>query len=816
MPASVFRLVALVLLLGMLTALVLRAPIPSLGLIIDLPTGEVVLVQADSPADQAGAMPGDLVHTIYAYPWSATNYRLFLLPLPWLPGTPTPITVERAGQVVALTLQAGLPTWSEHATTLAHTLLALCCWGTGYFIGTSPRATERPLQWVAWFWVVLGFTLGVFPLLSITSYVLSVALLWVQGTVLAPSAVALHAWYPTRPRPVERKRYVWPWLLATIVLLQLGGLVLLSMTASLTEAYLVLQRLVWLLFLGAFLGSLVLLIHAYQTTLMAHVRRQIRIIGAGCLLALSWGLLLLLLTGILASHGMFVPNGTFTLGTAVIPLAYLLSGVSADLMRPDQVLRRVVTYALAAVSALTLVVLLTMYALIPATPLVVLILAVALFVPCRQIFQHALNSTGDEPNAHHLRQMTAELATILEPNLLVTTLADGLGRALHDPPLAIYVRRDGSDGPLTCLVKRSFVGPEVLDPTSLAPLTRQPQALLPLTEVQRLLPPSDTACPELTELLFHEALVLGGLIQRVDGVLLGLVLLGPRGDRDPYRPHDHQALAQVMAGASLALTNSLNYHEQVHARALIQQLYEHSQQTAEVTTTRIAHAIHTDILGTHLRLNIMDLQRLVDDPVATPVHAQVSTVLEREHHMNQALRRLCEAIDVLSSLEPMGLTLSLRKCTDLVRPSWHGDLTFTSDGEPVPVSERVHRALVHITREALVNAWKHAVEATCIGVSLRFPEPNHPSLMVRIYDNGRHPAVVVARPGHLGIQHMREAARTIDATITWDHPPGGGTVVVVVVPHEALGADYVRLDAAIVSPRQGYLAAAPDDTPEHD
>ncbi|NCC31908.1 MAG: hypothetical protein EOM24_07765, partial [Chloroflexia bacterium] len=645
MTATGFRLVALLVLLGILIALALRTPIPGLGLIIDLPTGEVLLVHADSPADQAGVRPGDLVHAIYTYPWQAINYRLFLLPLPWLPGTPTPMTVERAGEMIAMTVHAGPPTWREHATTLAHTVLALCCWATGYFIGTSPRATERPLQWVAWFWVVLGFTLGVFPLLSITSYVLSVALLWVQGTVLAPSAVALHAWYPMRPQPTARNRHVWRWLLVTIALLQLGGLGLLSMVGSLTEVYLVLHRLVWFLFLGALLGSLVLLIHAYQTTVIAHVRRQIRVIGAACLLALSWGLMLLLLTGILASSGLVVPNGTFTLGTTVIPLAYLLSGVSADLMRPDQVLRRSVTYALAAVSALTLVVLLTLYALVPSTPLVVLSLTIAFFWPCRQLFQYALQRTGEQPRAAQLRQMTAQLATILDPNLLVTTLADGLGRALHYPPLAIYVRSKADDGSLTGMVKRSFVGPEALEATSLAPLTRQPQSLLPLTEMQRLLTTRDPAQPELTAVLFHETLMLGGVLQRADGVLLGLVLLGPRGDRDPYRPDDREALAHVMTGASLALTNSLNYHEQVHARALIQQLYEHSQQTAEVTTTRIAHAIHTDILGTHLRLNIMDLQRLVDDPVAAPVHAQVTTVLEREHHMNQALRRLCEAID---------------------------------------------------------------------------------------------------------------------------------------------------------------------------
>lgn len=105
-----FRLGTLSILLLITTAGIILWPLPALGFVPDLVTGVVTNFYANSPAAQAGVREGDRIIAIYNYPWESINTRLLLLPLPWSPGTSTPLIVERAGTAQTLVINAGSPT----------------------------------------------------------------------------------------------------------------------------------------------------------------------------------------------------------------------------------------------------------------------------------------------------------------------------------------------------------------------------------------------------------------------------------------------------------------------------------------------------------------------------------------------------------------------------------------------------------------------------------------------------------------------------------------------------------------------------------
>lgn len=793
MNNSFFRLIALLLLLGLLTIIALLGPLPELGVYLDLETGLVTEVIADSAAAQAGMLLGDRVIAIYGYPWEAINSRLWLLPLPWQPGTPTPVVLERENEVLALTLFAGPPDLALQVEKALLAVTALICWGTGFLLGTSPRATDWRLRWAAWFWVVLGFTIGAYQLMSLHSYIISIGILWFQITVLAPIAVALHVWYPRRPIADRVQRRSRRLLVATILLFQIGAAGLVFTATSTVRASMRLHTVAPFVFLAAFLLSVVLLWRAYSTIEVAHIRRQIRLIGAACVLAFSFWVTFLLVGAILPGFAAALPSGALTLGAVVIPLAYLASGVRADLMRLDQVARRVVIHTIAGVASVALVAACSMAGLVSVTPALFLLIVAGFYWPFFQITLRLVGSAAFPDRLYRpLRQTTASLATTLDGEVLARMLADGVRCTFQNPPIAVYYRHDPLIDLLYLGHAHDLEAPPTIDPSLLNDIPHTATALCSASDMQQVLGQC-TLDPAMTSLIFSDRIVFWGVVRRSDDHVLALILLGPRGDRDPYRAQDVRELNSLLAGASLAFANSASYLEQVRAQDMIRRIYRHAQRIQELTAANIAREIHDELLNVTLRLNILSLGELLGNVKDPDLREILQAVLTNDQNAFQFLRDICEELEPTAMQDPLGLAASMRQRIDQIRALWRCQVFFAVEGAPIPVHNRVHRELVRIGREALVNALKHA-QATFIRITLRFPVDPEGVIELIVRDDGRVQAPIAPKPNHFGLGHMQESARSIGATIGWQHPEDGGTAVVVsVAANVPLGEDILDI-----------------------
>jgi signal transduction histidine kinase len=111
-----------------------------------------------------------------------------------------------------------------------------------------------------------------------------------------------------------------------------------------------------------------------------------------------------------------------------------------------------------------------------------------------------------------------------------------------------------------------------------------------------------------------------------------------------------------------------------------------------------------------------------------------------------------------------------------VQARYHIPVRVQRDRE-VRVPAAVKEALLLITREALHNIVKHAGATT---VDIAF-EVDAQRLVLHVTDDGRGFDPSASRPGHFGLQSMRERAAAIGATLEMDSIIGAGAHVRVSV-----------------------------------
>ncbi|MDO8836049.1 MAG: sensor histidine kinase [Vicinamibacterales bacterium] len=152
----------------------------------------------------------------------------------------------------------------------------------------------------------------------------------------------------------------------------------------------------------------------------------------------------------------------------------------------------------------------------------------------------------------------------------------------------------------------------------------------------------------------------------------------------------------------------------------------------------------------------------------------------------------------VSVLENNGLVEALKKQAEALRFRTGGDVRV--DVGPLPPSQAwppgSHQAVLRVAQEALANVGRHA-RASHVWVTLESTETDV-TLTVRDDGAGRDGAGA----GHvgMGIQNMRDRAAEFGGTLGVQTPAGGGTSIVLAIPHAA------RLDVAGLRRRVLWLA----------
>jgi signal transduction histidine kinase len=644
--------------------------------------------------------------------------------------------------------------------------------------------------------------------------------LWLLSTVFAPTAVLMHLWYPSRPVAAETLLRAQRWWLVALLVLQ-GTFAVFVIVGHTTIGLLrVLDTGTTVAFLGSFVLSAGVLWKAYQETTISHIRRQIRLIAWACaVVACVW--LFVLLGQIVAPTLMgVVPPVTFTVVAIVVPLAYLVGGVGRDLLRVDMLARQLVIHAGTLVALVALLAVVGQLSQRTLAPALLVAVSVALYRPMFGLIQRLpVFGRAEERAFERLGATTTLLGSTLEAPQLARIVSDGVRDAFRNPSLALYLQHSPGEQRLKRIVAQRLLTPERVSVATLSQLVQRDEVLISTGTLQqraasRGLDTSDAA------LIYAPRASLWGLLRDTRGSPIGLLVLGPRGDLDPYREQDMRELGRLLGAAALAFTNSAAYEKQVRAERVIRKLYHRLQEIQDEAEAMIARELH-HVLNVSVRLNIEALERVLKraELVAPELSDELEELLETEQAAGVMLRLLCDSLVLTNRSEPRSLASSLRRTAEHAAAGWEGALHVQVDQVPVDIAPLVYRELVVITREGVTNAVKHG-QANEIVVALRVPAGEDQPLVLSIRNDGPLQGEIMAKAGHVGLHFMHESAARIGATIAWIPQATGGVDVVVTAPRvgrpepddSGLLSDWGGIVPTINSDDTGESPTRPEDT----
>lgn len=194
--------------------------------------------------------------------------------------------------------------------------------------------------------------------------------------------------------------------------------------------------------------------------------------------------------------------------------------------------------------------------------------------------------------------------------------------------------------------------------------------------------------------------------------------------------------------------------------------------------TRLAQDLH-DTLLQGIASASMQLHVLADELQEHPARARLHRITEGIRSVANDGRRAIADLRYANTSESLEDVI-LRDGRTL-RGDQAVELRVVVEGKPRPLHPLIRDDVYRITREALINAFRHA-RANHIDVVVEYGKE---LLAVRVRDNGCGMQKALAddgREGHWGLQGMRERAERIGAKLRLLSRPGAGTEVVLLVP----------------------------------
>jgi len=189
-------------------------------------------------------------------------------------------------------------------------------------------------------------------------------------------------------------------------------------------------------------------------------------------------------------------------------------------------------------------------------PTLVAVIVVAVYRPAYRVLRRASVFRRAHAQPYELlSETTTRLGSTLAACELATIISDGLRAIFHDPPLALYIRRRPTDKLLERIMTHRVVLPHAAPTARVNQVFRLDEVLLPIGVVQQRAGPLLLAGSE-AALVFGPLVSLWGIIRDAEAQPIGLLVLGPRSDLDPYRARDVRELSRLLSAAGLAFTNS--------------------------------------------------------------------------------------------------------------------------------------------------------------------------------------------------------------------------------------------------------------------
>lgn len=286
---------------------------------------------------------------------------------------------------------------------------------------------------------------------------------------------------------------------------------------------------------------------------------------------------------------------------------------------------------------------------------------------------------------------------------------------------------------------------------------------------------------------------------RVEWVLDSLLIgHAPQGKVEcQFRGGDEQWLSLAIFGRTectpegapvrlhLCLRDTTEEHAYLEQLRQLAQRAESQRESDRITLARELH----DQLGQWLTAIRMDADRLLVlqnrgiTPPASELSSRLTEIKSIASDSIKAVQRICQDLRPVAIAE-LGLLSTLRGAADAFEArTGIRCRAVLPEREPALDTESC-RVLSRAFHEALTNVIRHA-QASEVRITLH-EEPG--SIELEIADNGRGlPPEALCAPTSIGLFGLRERAQGLGGEAIITAAPGGGTLVVLRIPTQAIG-----------------------------
>lgn len=184
----------------------------------------------------------------------------------------------------------------------------------------------------------------------------------------------------------------------------------------------------------------------------------------------------------------------------------------------------------------------------------------------------------------------------------------------------------------------------------------------------------------------------------------------------------------------------------------------------------IARELHDSLAQSlvYLRIQLARLKRVTDKETAS-----AAIVGEIDVALAEANRQLRELLTTFRlSVEPADLTTALGQIVAQLKGQTEAEIHIDSEARQQRLNAQQQVHVLHIVREALLNAIRHARASKIV---VQVMQPSATELQIVVSDNGQGFRFAEAKPGHYGLAIMQERARSLNAQLETGQAAQGGT-----------------------------------------